>query len=167
MYRVWLSVAAVLTLKFARTIALALSISDFLQQPIDRFIAPTISMGTPDKYKKWVPVLLGWAVKSIAMSIAWYIQSVISAFTSALAGGLMMARATYRALIHRKITFGGLLPADHENSMVDEGLSYLFAALGFYFQFSMGFDMPFPFNLLLWPLEIGRASCRERVFRRV
>jgi hypothetical protein len=153
MYRVWLSVAAVLTLKFARTIALSLSISDFLKQPIDRYVAPTISMATPDKYKRWVPVLLGWVVKSIAMSIAWYIQSVISAFTSALAGGLMMARATLAALVHRKITLGGLIPANDADTMFDEILSYGLAALGFYFQFSLNFDVPFPFNLLLWPLE--------------
>jgi hypothetical protein len=37
--------------------------------------------------------------------------------------------------------------------MFDEVLSYGLAALGFYFQFSLNFDVPFPFNLLLWPLE--------------
>jgi len=159
-YRVWLSVAAVLTLQFARTIALALAISDFLKQPIDRYIAPTVAMATPDKYKKWVPVILGWLVKSIAISIAWFIQSVISAFTSAATGGLMMARATYDALVYRKITLGGLMPTDHEDTAIDEVFSYVFAALGFYFQLSLGFNMPFPFNLMLWPLECAEYYLR-------
>lgn len=59
-YRVWLSVIAVLTIQFARTISLALTISDFIRQPVDRFIAPTIALVIPKEYKKWVPVILGW-----------------------------------------------------------------------------------------------------------
>jgi hypothetical protein len=90
--------------------------------------------------------------KSIAMSIAWRLQSVISAFTSALAGGLIMARAIYNFCSARNITFFGMVPNNHEESYIDELLSYIFAAAGFYFQFKMRFDMPFPFNLLLWPL---------------
>ena len=97
------------------------------------------------------------------MSIAWYIQSVRSAFASALTGGLMMARAAYFALIHRGITLGGLIPEDHTKSNVDEILSYVFAALGFYWQFSVGFDMPFPLNYLFWPFEVAEYYIRWRV----
>jgi len=46
----------------------------------------------------------------------------------------------------------GMVPNKQEDTYVDEILSYIFAACGFYFQFKIGFDMPFPFNLLLWPL---------------
>jgi hypothetical protein len=60
MYRVWLSVAAVLTIEFAKTIALALSISDYMKQPVTRFVAPTVQLAVPDEYRKWVPVILGW-----------------------------------------------------------------------------------------------------------
>ena len=74
MYSVWLSVAAVLSIQFARTIAMALSISDFLKKPIDRFITPTVNIAVPKDYEKWVPVVMSWIVKSIAMTIAWKIQ---------------------------------------------------------------------------------------------
>jgi len=59
-YRVWLAVAAVLTIEFARAISMALAISDFLKKPIDRFVAPTIQKAVPDDYDKWVPVICGW-----------------------------------------------------------------------------------------------------------
>jgi hypothetical protein len=59
--------------------------------------------------------------KSIGMSIAWYIQTVRSAFASALIGGLMMARATYQFLVHRNMTLGGLIKENHDDSVVDEG----------------------------------------------
>ena len=74
LYTVWLSVAAVLSIKFARTISMALSIADFLKKPCDRFITPTISKAIPDEYDKWVPIVISWIIKSTAMSIAWYIQ---------------------------------------------------------------------------------------------
>lgn len=58
MYRVWLAVAAVLTLQFARTINMALSIAEFLNRPCDRFISPTLQIAIPDEYDKWVPVVM-------------------------------------------------------------------------------------------------------------
>ena len=235
-YKVWLSVAAVLTIEFARAISMALAISDFMKKPVNRFVAPTIQLVVPSEYDKWVPVILGWYVerfifckllvffccvccvryvcavvvvvllmlcfshffssllfiicsfpvsflcdpiytlyfphifctyyricKSIGMSIAWYIQSVRSAFASALTGGLMMSRAAYQALIHRNIKLGGLIPEDHTKSDLDEYLSYVFAALGFYFQYKINFDMPFPFNILFWPFELTEYYIRWTV----
>mmetsp|Transcript_38532 Transcript_38532/g.80073 ORF Transcript_38532/g.80073 Transcript_38532/m.80073 type:complete len:302 (-) Transcript_38532:308-1213(-) len=141
MYKVWMSVVAVLSLEFARTISMALAIADFLHKPCDRFITPLLQRLIPDEYDKWVPVTLSWITKAIAMSIAWYIQTVQSAFASAMKGGLMMGRAVYEAMRIRGITLGGLIPDDHEKSMVDEGLMYGFAGLGFYTQFKMGFQV--------------------------
>jgi hypothetical protein len=64
-YRVWLSVAAVLSIEFARAIAMALAISDFLKRPVDRFISPTIQKAVPDEYDRWVPVICGWYVQRL------------------------------------------------------------------------------------------------------
>jgi hypothetical protein len=60
MYSVWLSVVAALTIQFARTISLALTISDFLNRPVDRYIAPTVNVAIPDEYDKWTPVIMRW-----------------------------------------------------------------------------------------------------------
>jgi len=57
-YRVWLAVAAVLTLQFARTINMALSIAEFLNRPCDRFLTPALQAAIPNEYDKWVPVVL-------------------------------------------------------------------------------------------------------------
>lgn len=132
----------------------------------DRFIAPVLKKLTPDDYDKWIPIILGWIAKGIAMSIAWYIQSVITGFTSALKGGLMMARAFYQFCIYRGFTLGGLIPEDHSKSVVDEGLSYLFAGLGFYVQFRSGFVLPAPLNLILWPLQVGEYYIRWTITKK-
>jgi hypothetical protein len=59
-YQVWMAVAAVITIEFARAISMALAIAEFVKRPVDRFVAPTIQLAVPDEYDKWVPVILGW-----------------------------------------------------------------------------------------------------------
>jgi len=152
-YKVWLAVVAVLAIQFARTISMAMAISDFVKKPLHRFVAPTIQLAVPDEYDKWVPVVLGWIARSIAISIAFYIQSVISGFASALKGGLMMAQATYQFLACRQL-FGLEISKNHNDSMLDEALSYVFASLGFYMQFQAGFSLPTPLNYILWPFQV-------------
>jgi hypothetical protein len=162
MYKVWLSVVAVLSIQFARTISMALSIADFIKGPAEHYVAPVFNTLIPNEYEKWTPVVFSWIIKSFAMSIAWYIQSVVSAFTSALAGGLMMARATYLFCVQHKIELFGLIPpnSDHTKSNLDEYLSYVFAAAGFFFQFKHNFSLPFPINLVLWPFQVAEYYIR-------
>ena len=50
-YKVWMSVLAVLTIQFARVIALALTISDFAKSLTDRLILPIVKMATPKDYQ--------------------------------------------------------------------------------------------------------------------
>ncbi len=59
-YRVWLSVVAVLSLKFAQTLSLSISISEFMKKPAQHYITPVVKAVLPDEYQKWVPVLIGW-----------------------------------------------------------------------------------------------------------
>jgi hypothetical protein len=166
LYKVWLSVAAVLSIEFARTISLALTIVECLEKPVERFVAPIVRLATPAEYERWVPVVLSWIVKSIAMSFAWYIQSVISAFASALSGGLMMSRSLYQLLVVHKIRLFGLIPENHEDTYIDELLQHLFAGLGFYSQFKNNFSLPFPLNVILLPFQLAEYYIRWTITRR-
>mmetsp|Transcript_6477 Transcript_6477/g.14304 ORF Transcript_6477/g.14304 Transcript_6477/m.14304 type:complete len:102 (+) Transcript_6477:1208-1513(+) len=95
---------------------------------------------------------MDWFCKSIGMSIAWKIQTVISAFTSALAGGLIISRALVL------IRFKGA--KNHEDTSADEILSYIFGGAGFYFQYTHSFSTPFPLNILLWPVGLAEYYIR-------
>jgi len=152
MYKVWICVIATLTVKFARTVALSLTIADSLKKLIDRYITPSVTDLTPPEYKKWVPTVTGWIVKSLAMSVAWYIQTIISAFTSAVAGGLLISRTLLKISRKKGINPGNIIPESDDDTSFEETLSYVIACIGFYFQFRMGFTLPFPFNILLWPV---------------
>ncbi|KAL7556987.1 hypothetical protein ACA910_018271 [Epithemia clementina (nom. ined.)] len=163
LYKVWMGVVAVLAVKFAKTVSMALAIADFLHKPCDRFITPVLQRLIPDEYDKWVPITLSWITKSIAMSLAWYIQSVISATASSLKGGLMMSQAVFQFMVVRKISFFGLIPDDHDKSSVDEVMSYVFAGCGFYTQFRLNFSLPSPLNLILFPVSMAEQYIRYAV----
>lgn len=160
MYKVWISVVAVLTLKFAQTISLSVSISKLLKKPADRYITPLVTDAVPVEYSKWVPVLMGWITKSIGLSIAWSITTILTAVTSALIGGLMMSRALLNIARSRGISFDGKLLKDNNDTTIDENLSYVLSLIGIYFQFKIRFNVPFPLNLFLWPLELGEYFIR-------
>eukprot|EP00529_Nitzschia_sp_RCC80_P028885 CAMPEP_0113494074 /NCGR_PEP_ID=MMETSP0014_2-20120614/28921_1 /TAXON_ID=2857 /ORGANISM="Nitzschia sp." /LENGTH=335 /DNA_ID=CAMNT_0000387959 /DNA_START=183 /DNA_END=1190 /DNA_ORIENTATION=- /assembly_acc=CAM_ASM_000159 len=162
-YTVWLSVMAVLCIQFARTIQMAKSISEFVAQPVQRFVAPVIKAATPDQYDKWVPVILGWITQAIGMSMAWTIASIQIAFASSMNGGLMLARSSYKALLKRNIRLGGLIVDNHEDTSIDEYASYVFAALGLLFQLSNGLSAPFPLNFILWPFQMAEWFVRASV----
>lgn len=159
-YRVWLAVIAVLSIQFARTVSLSLTIADFLQMPCKRFVEPAAKSAVPKEYQKWVPVVLEWTCKWIALSLAWTIQSIISAAASALDGGLVMARSLYAFCLAHNIRLAGLMPDKHQDTYIDEAFAYAFAAMGFFFQFKMGFDLPFPLNLVLWPFNLAEYYIR-------
>jgi hypothetical protein len=153
----WVAVAATLKVQFAKTITLSLSIADGLEKIADYIIAPTLVHVVPKEYSKWIPIMIGWTCKSIGMTIAWYIQRVISAFTSAIRGGLMAARALIKFMYRRGIRLGGFIAENDEDTYIDEVLGFTLAGLGFYFQYKLGFHVPFPLNLVLLPFEVAES----------
>jgi len=50
-YKVWMSVLAVLTIQFARTISLSLTISEFMKKLVDRLLLPIVSAATPKEFQ--------------------------------------------------------------------------------------------------------------------
>lgn len=151
----WMGISAVLERQFARTITLSVTIAEYLQ-PVTRMIVERpVYLCVPEKYHRWVPVVVGWMCKAVAMSVAWRIQRVLSATSSAVSGGLMFARACLRMLSRRGITLLGVVQEDDEKTPVDEVLGLLVAAAGLRFQLQSGFSfrVPFPLSLFTWPFD--------------
>lgn len=157
LYTTWMGVSVVLEREFARTIALSVTIGDYLRPITNFLLAPPAYRCIPEAYHKWVPIVLGWGCKAAAMSVAWRIQRVLTAYSSAVAGGLMFSRSCFRMLRKRGFRLFGLIPKDCDKSSLDEILGLLVAALGLYSQIGNGFsfDIPFPLNLVTWPFELA------------
>jgi len=74
----FVGVVATLKFKYARTVALGVSIGNQLRKPAGMYITPHLALLVPEEHRKWIPLVIEWACKSIAISIAWTIQAIIS-----------------------------------------------------------------------------------------
>lgn len=146
-YTGWIGVAAALKLEFAKTIALGVAIGDTLRKPASYFAVPILTHLLPEDYHKWIDVTINYTIKTIAISIAWTIQKVISAFHSAIRGGLMFSRGMVQYLNEK-----GYVHFDND-SYADEIVGFVTAALGFYVQFMLRFSLPWFLKLILFPFE--------------
>lgn len=145
----FLAVIATLKLEFAKTITLGNSIGSVLEPPAKEYALPLLEKVMPPEYRKWAWPLISYSIRSVAISIAWFVQRVISAFHSAIRGGLMFSRNIMKYLSDMNI-----YKINHEESMLDELVGYALAALGLWFQLSMGFAVPFPLNIILFPFTL-------------
>ena len=147
-YQGFIAMVAIMQLRFARTIALAMGIADVLHNTAHAHLEPTLVRLFPDAYSHWVEFAALYMCKCIALSVAWTIQRVISAVHSAIKGGAMAV--------------GALAELAHERKMIKEVppaatlalAGYALAAAGFFFQLTCGFKLPFPLNLILFPLRL-------------
>jgi len=144
----FLAVVATLKVQFAKAITLGNSIAEYVEVPVLRYALPLIEGALPNEYKRWAEPVLRYTIRSSAVSIAWTIQRVISAFHSAIAGGIMASRNVIEYLNEMKY-----IEFDHTKSYLDEAVGYGLAVVGLWFQLSMGFSLPFILRLFLFPFS--------------
>lgn len=155
--------------EFAKTIAMSLTISGYLRPAMEFLLAPPAYWCVPRDFHKWVPVLVGWICKAAAMSLAWRVQRVLTATTSAITGGLMFARALLR-MWHKQFhnekkgspdkrtrTASTVIRKNHRETFLDEIIGLLIGGIGLYTQIGHGFDfkVPFPLSLVSWPFDLA------------
>mmetsp|Transcript_16991 Transcript_16991/g.15346 ORF Transcript_16991/g.15346 Transcript_16991/m.15346 type:complete len:355 (-) Transcript_16991:55-1119(-) len=145
----FLAVIATLKLQFAKSITLGSSIASITEKQVDIYLLPVVETALPPDYKRWGPTIVQYANNSVCITLAWFIQRIISAFHSALRGGLMFSR---NILVY--INDMGYYKIDHNETNLDEIIGYSVAALGITWQLYNGFYLPFPLNLLLLPFTI-------------
>lgn len=145
--------------EYARVITLSMTLAGYIEKIAKFIIAPPAYLCVAEDYHQWVPVVIGWGCKALAMNVAWRIQRLMTAATSAVTGGLLFARAIARMLSKRGVRLFGLIQEDHDSTVFDEMIGFLVAGLGFYTQFEaqwrngFSFEVPFPFYLVTWPFD--------------
>jgi hypothetical protein len=111
----FLAIVATLKVQFAKAITLGNAIGDIISVPAHKFVIPPLREVMPPDYRQWAAPIVDYAIKSFAISLAWSIQRVISAFHSAMRGGLMFSRNIIEYLCVMKI-----LDLNHEETIIDE-----------------------------------------------
>lgn len=155
LYVVFVAMIATLQIRFAKVVTLGLSIGEMLEPLVDKTLIPICQSLIPREYNRWVLVGVSVATKSFACSVAWLLQTVISALQSAAKGGLIVSRAGLR--ISNRLGYTNL---NHEDTLLDEGVGWALAALGLVVQLSFHTSIPFPFSLALWPADVCEAFLR-------
>lgn len=145
----WLAVLASLKVSFARAVALGGAIGDILRKPALRYLSPPLKKIVPEDYHRWIMPCISYTCKTIAISIAWSLQKVISAFHSSIRGGHIAAAGVVVYLHKYKF-----ISVSADDTLVDEVVGYIIAAFGFLIQATTGFHLAFPLNLLLLPISI-------------
>lgn len=165
----YVSVLATLKFQFAKTVALSLAIAEMLELPFVRIFGPILAMAMGPELNHWVSAIITTTLKIVAVIVATYIQAIISAFYSALRGASMVGEAVINIASERGIM--DMLPDklvekpfDANNSWWDEIIGFPLAAFGFWYQFSHGFSLEFPLDLLFLPLTIIEWFLRWQVY---
>jgi len=149
LYTAWLAVQGTLRLEFAKTITLGLSIADLATPMAERLLLPVLAQLVPAEYKHWLPLLVQSAAKAVGVSLAWRLQVMVSAVHLALRGGLLFSRGLLRYAKKKD-----WLPGYNEDLYWDEAIGYAVAVAGLKFQWTYGFGLPFPANIVFWPLDV-------------
>eukprot|EP00903_Cladosiphon_okamuranus_P019645 g18062.t1 len=142
----YMGVLVVLKFRFAKVIALAVSIGNNLRPIVAKIFGPALAFVIPREYHQWIAPMINYFCKFVAMTVAWWIQRFISTVQSAIKGGLLFARSLMYFI--SEIT---PLKLDPDHSFFDEILGWTIAVGGAYFQISMNWNLPWAVDLLLWP----------------
>lgn len=70
----FLAVVATLKLQFAKAITLGHAIGTIIERPALQYIVPTVDNILPSEYKKWAVPIVSYTMKSMAISLAWFLQ---------------------------------------------------------------------------------------------
>lgn len=85
-----LAIVATLKLQFAKSITLGSSMSTMIfEGPAKTYVVPALEASMHPDYKKWASPLVHYSVKSFSISLAWFIQRIMSAVHAALRGSKM------------------------------------------------------------------------------
>lgn len=148
-------VVATLKFKHARTVALGVSIGNHLRRPAGLYLTPILAGLVPKEHRKWVPHIINYLCKAVAVSVAWTVSAVVSAVQCGVRGGLMFARSMLKYANKR-----GWCDIDEEETYLDEAVGWFVAVLGAGFQIWNGFGLPFPLNLILIPVRVLEGYLR-------
>lgn len=147
----FMAVVVSLRIRFAKAIALGVTIADIIEANFGKFLDPVLEQVVPKDYHKWLPMLKKYSVRSIGVSVAWWLARIVSAAHSGVRGAELMVGALVTYAIRHKYVSEDISKHGGIFQMAGLGL----ALLGFWTQLSGGFSLPFPLNILFLPVSMA------------
>ncbi len=128
------------------------AIGDAIEKPAFKYFLPVVEKVLPAEYKKWAKPVITFIIKSIAVSIAWMLQRMISMLHSAVRGGLMCSRN-----ILQYCNEMGYIKIDQEETYIDEMVGFALAAVGLMWQLTR-YRLPYPLTFVLFPFFVAEFA---------
>ena len=145
-----LSVVATLRVNFAQAVTLGCSLGEICDCHCRKYLEPAMGAFLPDDLAKWAPVASGYIFRFLGCMLAWMIKRFITGFHAAMRGADMFVT---NAIILAKKS-GYVNESFDTNGPQASALISLVAFVGFYWQVSNNFGLPFPLNILMFPASV-------------
>jgi hypothetical protein len=139
-----LSACASVKLQFARTIALGVSIGNYVNRPVMRYLVPLLEAFTDKTYHKWYPTIFSYVCRMIGATIAFQIQRVLSTVSTAVRGGNMMIDHFADFCESQNLHY-------LSDGYLDDILAWALVAVGIYSQLFLFTYLPFIIKLAFFP----------------
>lgn len=150
-YMGFVAVVATLRVHFAACVSLGCAVGDITYNVVDQNLTPVIMMSTPKEYQKWVEPGTRYACSIVGVVAAWMVQQAITAWHSATRGAQLAARGTLAYLVRHKYLNANVI--DEKGSFFNAAV-FALAACGFWSQVRHNFRLPFPLNILFFPVRV-------------
>lgn len=146
-----IGVIATLKSNLVKATVLGAAIGDSLIKPAEKYGKPALEQSLDPAYHKWIPQIIMYGCKGVAVFVALFFQRIISSVHSGIQGGQMLCRGAIVVMKEK-----ALLPADFdaEKMHLVEMVGYFCALYGAWSQVTSGFNLSFPFNILFFPLTV-------------
>eukprot|EP00758_Cryptobia_borreli_P006481 Tbor_TRINITY_DN5158_c0_g3::TRINITY_DN5158_c0_g3_i1::g.25753::m.25753 len=146
-----LSVVATLRVHLAQSITLGCSVGEVMDNHLRRHVEPLIACILPTKMKAWGPVGTGYVFRIIGCTVAWFLRRILIGFHAAVRGAdMFVSNAIIIGHKHKYIPDKIAPKGPHATAMAS-----LVAFMGFYWQVSNNFGLPFPLNLVFFPVTLA------------
>lgn len=159
MWACTLSVVATLRVQFAQAVTLGCSLGEILHTHLRSKTDSFLHRAIPAELSAWAPIIADYGFRLVGCIIAWWLSRIIATFHAAIRGADMFVKHAV-VLMKKKGYLQQDLDVDGPQVSLFIGL---IAFLGFYWQFSNGFGLPFPLNVLLFPFTIAEWTLSTTV----
>jgi hypothetical protein len=147
MWNATLAACATVKLQFARTIALGVTIGNYINRAASRYLLPLLEAFTDKTYHKWYPIVFSYVSRIIGASIAFQIQRILSTVSTAIHGGHLFIDNFGKYCEARNIMY-------LSEGYLDDILVWVMVAIGIYSQLFLFTYLPFIIKLLFFPAFI-------------
>lgn len=145
------AVLSTLRNQFCQSITLGVSIADIFYKAADKYLRPALEAVIPKEHHKWIPFAISMTTRTIGVTVSWWLTRVIGGVHAATKGSEQLLLGLLALAARHHIPIPANLDA---SSPLFPSVIMGLTSIGIYAQVWRGFSLPFPLNLIFFPLRI-------------